>query len=341
MRDDIIDANSITLPLILFNNPPAPPKASTTSAASSATATDTGPASGTEDDDDDDDDTQTEDDSFQIEDVTINGISQGPVTKAGNKPSGSRWIHPELVRPHVIARTQLRVIDSSAQYNLKDFNKQHKYHKEHASTAADSKWRLSKLAHANCHTTWDQIGPFRLRVKLGANTNSTTGQKLQVQRAYAPSMEIKGKIGPQDLVRIPVNRTVIAKGEEGVYTPLASYNECTGQWVSAAQLYHRMVDNLSAVAGNLTTIDIAWRISLSGRTPAKSWFANKLIDLASLDVAHNATDLNQARQQDTHAVIDGLAGHRHHPKSHPRRRAALWLIQALLAILFWFGSLFY
>ncbi len=230
MRDDIIDANSITLPLVMFNNPPPPPRPSTTAAVSSATAADSDPASRAEDDDDDNhDDNQMEADSIQIEDLIINGVSQGPVTKAGNKPSGSRWIHPELVRPHVIARTQLRVIDSSAQYNLKDFNKQHKYHKEHACTAADSRWRLSKLAHENCQIRWDQVGPFKLRVKLSTDMHNTIGQKPQVQRAYAPSMTINNKIGPQDMIKIPVNRTIITKNKEGVYTPLASYDECTGQ----------------------------------------------------------------------------------------------------------------
>ncbi len=102
-----------------------------------------------------------------------------------------------------------------------------------------------------------------------------------------------------------------------------------------------MPDMFPTSTGNLTTIDIAWRISLSGRTPAKSWLANKLIDLSPLNVAHNATDLDQAWQQDTHAVFDGLAGHRHYSGSHPRRRAALWLLQTLLAISLWFGSLLY
>ncbi len=340
MRDDIIDANSITLPLISFSNPPAPPRANATSPASSATATGTGPALGTAEDDDDDDD-KVGDDLFHIEDVVINGVSQGPVTKAGNKPSGSRWIHPELVRPHVIARTQLRVIDSSAQYNLKDFNKRHIYHKEHACTAADSKWRLSKLAHENCRTRWDQVGPFRLRVKLARDMNESTGQQRQIQRAYAPSMTINDKVGPQDLVKIPVNRTAIVKNEEGVYTPLATYNECTRQYASTTQLDFCQADQLLVLAGNLTAIDIAWRISLSGRTPAKSWLADKLINLSPVNVAHNATDLNRALQQDTHAVFDGLAGHRHHPGSHPRRRAAVWFVQTVLAVLFWFGSLFY
>jgi hypothetical protein len=230
LKDDIIDASSITLPLISFNNLPASPKPNTSSSASSATATGTGPVSQTDDEDDDeDDDLQSRSDSFQIEDVMIDGVSQGPVTKPGNKPSGSRWLHPELVRPHVIARTQLRVIDSSAQYNLKDFNKQHKYHKEHACTAADSQWRLSKLAHENCQTTWDRVGPFRLRVKLGVATNHSTSNKALVQRAHAPSMTINSKVGPQDLIRIPVNRTIIAKDEEGVYSPPTTYDGCTGE----------------------------------------------------------------------------------------------------------------
>ena len=40
-------------------------------------------------------------------------------------------------------------------------------------------------------------------------------------------------------------------------------------------------------------------------------------------------------------LYDGLAGHKHDPNSHPRRRFALWLVRFLLRILLWFGSLFY
>ena len=104
-------------------------------------------------------------------------------------------------------------------------------------------------------------------------------------------------------------------------------------------LHH--ADPESVCAGNLTAIDIAWRISFSGRTPVKAWLADKLNDFASTDVAHNATELNKASQQDTHVLFDGLAGHKHNQNSHPRRRFALWLVQSLLSVILWFGSLYY
>jgi hypothetical protein len=63
----------------------------------------------------------------------------------------------------------------------------------------------------------------------------------------------------------------------GVYTPLATYDKCSGQHALTTQLYICEADQLLALANNLTTIDIAWRIPLSGRTPAESGLANKLI----------------------------------------------------------------
>jgi len=232
MRDEIIEAGAIVLPLIRFNNPPAPLKANTTSSTASATGADT--ITGNlntfvKDEDDDDDEDGDSSETDQVQYTVINGVYHGPVTKHGKKPSGSRWANPELVRPYVISRTQLRVIDSAAQYSLEGFNKQHRQYKDYACTAADAKWRLSKLAHENCHVGWDNVGPFGLRVTLDADLDND-GRKTRAQRTYGPSLSVKPKsYGPQDLVKIPVNRTVIDKDEDGVYTPLGSYEECTSK----------------------------------------------------------------------------------------------------------------
>jgi len=175
MRDEIIEAGAIILPLIRFNNPPAPLKANTTSSAVNATTTNIIPGNidaFSKDEYDDEDEDGDVSEVPQIEDISINGVSQGPVTRHGKKPSGSRWINPELVRPYVISRTQLRVIDSAAQYSLEGFNKQHRLYKDHACTAADAKWRLSKLAHENCRVGWDNVGPFGLRVTLDVDLDN-------------------------------------------------------------------------------------------------------------------------------------------------------------------------
>jgi hypothetical protein len=102
------------------------------------------------------------------------------------------------------------------------------------------------------------------------------------------------------------------------------------------------------------TIDISWLISFSGRSPTKVAFADTFLrpdqaahnasDYARIMAQHSAETMSESRyrvigdqRQCTKQQLvsaDGLAGHYHHPDSHPRRRFfidAFWFVPLYLS----------
>ncbi|PBK70457.1 hypothetical protein ARMSODRAFT_1017997 [Armillaria solidipes] len=113
--------------------------------------------------------------------------------------------------------------------------------------------------------------------------------------------------------------------------------------------YGPFMDTIPASAGAKASydpipelMDITWRISFSGRSPAKHLLST-VIPPQLVGVNNSRTDFEKTAEQDRAEFIDGLRGVRFDDESHPRRRlviGAILLIAGIsayiLEILYWF-----
>ncbi|ORY82356.1 hypothetical protein BCR35DRAFT_352196 [Leucosporidium creatinivorum] len=231
-----------------------------------------------------------------------------------SKRWGSRTF-PPTKPPLLVSRTQLRVHDDVTEYDLAAFNARHNKLKATSCRQHDPK-RKDNLAHNNCESSWRETGPFATRVQFISPAAPET-----TRRGYMPFLTSHpGSHGLLDLIPIPVNRSLaMNETEEGVYEALP-YDECI----------------LNA------SLPVSWRISFSGRSPAKLWLGDTVGNVFNSEVAHNASDLARINAHSWTEELQGLAGHRFHDDAHPRRRFFLNIVQiplrftiSILTLLYW------
>ncbi|KAF7344378.1 hypothetical protein MSAN_01918800 [Mycena sanguinolenta] len=200
--------------------------------------------------------------------------------------------------PFVVTRTQIRVVDETHIFNRKLYNKEH--NKLRATSCGQGKDKQPELNL--CHRTYKANGNWETRLQLQV-PDKETGEP-GTEWAYAPYISHAAfSAGPQDLVPVPVNR-----------------ENCT------------QFENTSSTDPEFITIH--WRLSYSGRSPAK--YAGAELITAPKRVAYNESDYKKAMAHSSAEIQNGLIGHRFYEDAHPRRR---FLIGGLLGILSPFPSL--
>ncbi|KAK0471373.1 hypothetical protein IW261DRAFT_1405834 [Armillaria novae-zelandiae] len=213
--------------------------------------------------------------------------------------------------PHVVKRTKLHVVDETHLFGKEAYDKAHQSLR---STSCGQYPGISVKPSRNfCKKlSFSTDGVFRTSLEL--NVPNANGD-YERRWAYGPFMDtIPASTGPKDIVPIPVNR-------ENCSFPV--------DWpVDAPEVSELM--------------DITWRISFSGLSPAKHLLST-VIPPQPIGVNSTRTDFETTSQQNIAELIDGLRGVRFDDESHPRRRVIISTILTIAAIpvyilevLYWF-----
>ncbi|KAM0750304.1 hypothetical protein T439DRAFT_381009 [Meredithblackwellia eburnea MCA 4105] len=250
-------------------------------------------------DGDDDDDFRGESTEKILENSAGSSNSTGPKSE-------------EIKHPFLITRTQLRVLDDQTQYSLKSFNKMHN---ELKTSSCGQSLPGGKMHRKLCDTSYAKSGPFQARLRLEIPKEDGTHQ---VARAYLPTiLRNPNSNSILDLEPIPVNRST--------YTPSRT------AWNST-----NPVDKRSCIEGQ-PNMEVEWHVSYSGRTPLKSWAADRAIQfLQNNKAALNSTELQKARQRDTLEIAHAIGGHQYHPDTRPRIRFYIEMVSLAAVGLAWF-----
>lgn len=91
-------------------------------------------------------------------------------------------------------------------------------------------------------------------------------------------------------MRVPVNRENITKGENGLWQPLPAGDSCVGESFS----FHRELPADGFDDAENKFIDVAWRVSFSGRTPGKLQLSDGLLGLLQTLPAYSANASDHA-----------------------------------------------
>ncbi|KAF7290584.1 hypothetical protein MIND_01298500 [Mycena indigotica] len=135
-------------------------------------------------------------------------------------------------------------------------------------------------------------GNWETRLELKTPSNQT-------EWAYGPYLGYGAfSSGPKDIIPIPVTRT-----------------NCT--------------DGSTNSANDPTYFEVNWRISFSGRSPAK-FSATELFPSAER-VAHHKSAFKMTQAHDSAELWNGLYGHQFNEDAHPRRRFAIGMISGVLS----------
>ncbi|KAJ7255839.1 hypothetical protein B0H12DRAFT_1113039 [Mycena haematopus] len=239
------------------------------------------------------DDDKENEDEYEDEDEEPINVEED----AAGGPSGvsdiSKYPEHTLKRhPFVITRTQIRVVDETHIFSRKLYDREH----NKLRSTACGQGRDKKPDLNSCRRTYEANGNWETRLQLQV-PDKETGEP-STEWAYAPYIgHATFSAGPMDIVPIPVTR-----------------ENCT------------QFENASSTDPEF--IEINWRLSYSGRSPAK------YVGFASIRppkrVSYNESDFKKVIAQEHAGLINGVAGHRFYEDDHPRRR---FIINILLLIL--------
>ncbi|KAK0189982.1 hypothetical protein F5146DRAFT_646847 [Armillaria mellea] len=217
----------------------------------------------------------------------------------------------QTMHPHVVTRTMLHVIDETHIFDKDAYDKAHQRLRstscgQYPGTSAKPNRNLcKKLLFSK-----DGI----LRTSLELNVPNANGD-YERRWAYGPFMDtVPASTGPKDIIPVPVDR-------ENCSVPA-----------------DRSVDALEVPE----LMDITWRISFSGRSPAKHLLST-VIPPRPVGVNNSRTDFETTSKQDAAEFIDGFRGVRFDDETHPRRRLIFSITMSIAAIsayifevLYWF-----
>ncbi|PBK87240.1 hypothetical protein ARMGADRAFT_1016752 [Armillaria gallica] len=213
--------------------------------------------------------------------------------------------------PHVVTRTKLHVVDETHLFDKEAYDKAHQRLRstscgQHPGTSAKPSRNFCKKL------SFSEGGVLRTSLELDVPNANGDYERIW---AYGPFMDtIPASTSPKDIIPVPVDR-------ENCSIP-------ADRLVDAQEVPELM--------------DITWRISFSGRSPAKHLLST-VIPPQPVGVNNSRTDFEQTAEQGNAEFIDGLRGVRFDDESHPRRRLfieAILLIAGISApifeILYWF-----
>ncbi|KAJ6495455.1 hypothetical protein C8R45DRAFT_1095087 [Mycena sanguinolenta] len=227
----------------------------------------------------------------------------------GGPPSVSDILkYPEHAlkrHPYVMTRTQIRVVDETHIFNRKLYNREH--NKLRSTSCGQGKDKQPELSL--CRRTYKMNGNWETRLQLQV-LDKETGEPGSTEWAYAPYIgHATAVAGPKDIVPVPVSR-----------------ENCTRS------------ENTSSTDPEF--INIHWRLSYSGRSPAK-YVGFDLISGPPERVSYNESEYKQVMAHSKAEMQNGLIGHRFHEDTHPRRRFIVGLLLGILSPLPNFLSLGY
>ncbi|KAK0497989.1 hypothetical protein EDD18DRAFT_127704 [Armillaria luteobubalina] len=213
--------------------------------------------------------------------------------------------------PHVVRRTKLHVVDETHFFGKEAYDKAHQSLRstscgQHPGTFAKPSRKFCKKL------SFSKDGVFRTSLELNV-PNANGGYERRW--AYGPFMDtISASPIPKDIIPVPVNRENCSVSVD---------------WpVDAPEVPGLM--------------DITWRISFSGLSPAKHLLSTVIPPLP-VDVNNSRSDFEMTSKQDIAELIDGLRGVRFDDESHPRRRIIISTIglmtgifSYIFEILYWF-----
>ncbi|KAF7344401.1 hypothetical protein MSAN_01921300 [Mycena sanguinolenta] len=204
--------------------------------------------------------------------------------------------HAVKRHPFVLTRTQIQVVDETHIFNRELYDAAHFDLRFHGLVSCEGMDKDMTL----CSRTYPTHGNWETRLELQF-LDTETGEP-STQWAYAPYLDAAASAGPKDLVPIPVSRENCLEFENMSSTDPEEF------------------------------IDINWRLSYSGRTPAKHFGSKLILDLPPKRVSYTESDYNKVTRHDAAELLSeyGLAGHRFYEDAHPRRRL---IIAVLLYIL--------
>ncbi|KAJ7766864.1 hypothetical protein B0H16DRAFT_374333 [Mycena metata] len=159
--------------------------------------------------------------------------------------------------PHVVTRTQLRIVRETALLNATAYNEVRNEIKKHSCGQGIPGIRPNLQM---CRRTYKSNGIFETLLELEVPTESG----VDTQWAYSPYMDTKYRAaGPLDIIPVPINR-----------------ENCP-----------------SAVGSASDYMDVSWRIAFAGRSPLKLWVGDAtpepLVDHRATDVT-KAIQQNEA-----------------------------------------------
>ncbi|KAK0213742.1 hypothetical protein IW262DRAFT_328265 [Armillaria fumosa] len=213
--------------------------------------------------------------------------------------------------PHVMTRTKLHVVDETHLFGKEAYDLAHQSLR--STSCGQHPGIPIKPSRKFCKKlSFSKDGVLRTSLEL--NVPNANGE-YERRWAYGPFMDtIPASTGPKDIISVPVNR-------ENCSVPV--------DWpVDTPEVPELM--------------DITWRISFSGMSPAKHLLST-VIPPQPVDVNNSRTDFEKTSQQDTAELIDGLRGVRFDDELHPRRRIIISTIRSIAGIfayifeiLYWF-----
>ncbi|GLB42810.1 hypothetical protein LshimejAT787_1202590 [Lyophyllum shimeji] len=203
--------------------------------------------------------------------------------------------------PYIVTRTQIRVLDEVNLLNRQAYQKAHKKLME----TSCGQGVLRRPSRYWCKRPYRFNGNWETQLQLRV-ANQSTG-KVRTEWAYAPFISVSQHAhGQKDLLPIPVDREDCSKSGKVLRSP-------------------------SFDSPERNAIDVSWRISYSGRTPAKMNLGD--ITEKSKWYSFNETEISQAIAHDRAEMANGLVGHRFSEDAHPRRRFLLYLLSSAISFL--------
>ncbi|KAJ7766863.1 hypothetical protein B0H16DRAFT_1522677 [Mycena metata] len=190
------------------------------------------------------------------------------------------------LHPHVVHRTQIRIIQETALFNATAYNAKHNELKKQSCGQGLPGLTNPKMCRPNYQTT----GNFQTLIELEVPTESG----VETQWAYAPHLSPKERAaGTLDILPVPVNR-----------------ENCSTTRQDAPNVSDYM--------------DIDLHIAFAGRSPLKKTLADVLTPPSVVN--HSASEITKADHQNAHELWNAVFGHRFHDDSHPRRRIVMQII---------------
>ncbi|KAJ7186864.1 hypothetical protein C8R46DRAFT_1058256 [Mycena filopes] len=202
-------------------------------------------------------------------------------------------LHGVKRHPFIVTRTQIRIVDQVRIFNRKAFNKEHK----HLKSTSCGQGHDTVPDPTLCRRSFLAHGNWETRFELQIPDEDTG--KLRTEWAYGPYMGHGAfSAGPKDLAPVPVTRENCPEIE-------------------------------NAVSTDPEYVEINWRLSYSGRTPAK--FGTSELFSHPSRVGFNDSEYKKIQAHDSAELWNGLYGHRFNEDAHPRRRLLLVVLSAVLS----------
>lgn len=255
-------------------------------------------------DDDDDDEKEPERLLKTHNDDKLLSIPARKIKISDSDPDHPLYAYT-VPHPHIVTRSQIRIVEETRQFDLKAYNKAHKElqgkYCRGAGSASPSRKLCRKSYQSNGH--WDT----RMKLELPRDDDDESSKTPRIEWVYSPFMSARhGSAGPLDIIPVPVSR------ENCTFA-----GNDTTQTVVLPKQYEEYMD-------------ITWRISFSGRTPGKLILGDAL-GKVTIKPGFNQTKYETQNSHSWSELINGIAGHRFYADAHPRRRAVIEYIPSALS----------